>query len=166
MLVNIKASVALLAAMLTLATAACGAATPASTSKPGAGPPASLPSAGTTAAVEVATNPRLGRILVDRAGRTLYRSSAETAGGIATLTCIGICTATWHPLVLPAGDLQPAAGLGVPGTLGVIARPDGTSQVSWQGSPLYTYVGDTAPGQTNGQGVDHQWSVVKVTGAG
>lgn len=120
------------------------------------------PPTGASVAVEVATNARFGLILVDPTGHTLYRTSTETAGGIAGLTCVGSCTATWHPLLLPPGDLQPIPGAGVSGHLGVVSRPNGSSQVSWQGSPLYTYAGDSAPGQTNGQGADHTWSVVRV----
>ncbi|MHB1711554.1 MAG: COG4315 family predicted lipoprotein [Acidimicrobiales bacterium] len=121
--------------------------------------------AGVPVAVEVATNARIGPILVNRAGDTLYRTSTETAGGIPVLTCVGSCTALWHPLLLPPGDLGPVPGAGVPGHLGVVSRPDGSSQVTWQGSPLYTYAGDSAPGQTNGQGVDRTWSVVRVDAA-
>lgn len=120
------------------------------------------PRAGVSVSVEVATNARFGPILVDPAGDTLYRTSAETAGGIPGLTCVASCTALWHPLLLLPGDLQPVPGAGVPGHLGVVSRPDGASQVTWQGSPLYTYTGDLTSGQTNGQGMDHTWSVIQV----
>ncbi|MGH9065686.1 MAG: COG4315 family predicted lipoprotein [Acidimicrobiales bacterium] len=130
-------------------------------------PPASSPTgtpapAGSVPAVRAATVPGHGRVLVDGAGRTLYHLAGETAGGVGNLICTGACTRTWHPLGLPAGDLRPVPGPGVPDRLGVVVRPDGAQQVAYRGEPLYTYAGDRAPGQARGQGVGGAWSVIPV----
>jgi predicted lipoprotein with Yx(FWY)xxD motif len=113
------------------------------------------------ATVRVATDPRLGPILVDAAGRTLYLYTKDTPG---TSTCTGPCATLWPPLTVPAGS-EPQAGPGVSGTLGVIARPDGTRQVTINGQPLYRYSGDQGPGDVRGQGVGNVWFVVKPSGA-
>ena len=107
------------------------------------------------ASVGVATDPKLGSILVDGAGRTLYRFTKETNGSIA---CMGSCTSTWPPFLAPAGGL-PSSGQGV-GTLTTVTRPDGGTQIAYNGSPLYHYAADTKAGDTNGQGVGGVWFVV------
>jgi predicted lipoprotein with Yx(FWY)xxD motif len=104
---------------------------------------------------------RFGWILVDDRGFTLYRLPSETAGGVGALTCVGACAITWPPLRLPAGDIGPVRGSGVPGLLDLVQR-SGQSQVSYEGSPLYLFSGDHAAGQANGEGIDGTWSVVKV----
>lgn len=103
-----------------------------------------------------------GTVLVDDQRMTLYHLGAETAGGIGSLTCTGPCTRTWHPLLLPPGDLKPAPGPGVPNRLGLVLRPGGREQVTYNNQPLYTYAGDSRPGQDRGQGRDGGWSVVPV----
>jgi predicted lipoprotein with Yx(FWY)xxD motif len=60
------------------------------------------------------------------------------------------------------------AGSGVTGTLGVITRSDGTKQATWNGHPLYTYIGDTSPGQAKGNGLNLSggvWHEVTASGA-
>lgn len=101
-----------------------------------------------------------GSVLVDSRGMTLYRLSGEHAGKFIC-TSSG-CLQVWHPLTVPAG----AKPSGSVGSLGVIKRPDGTTQVTYKGVPLYTFAQDTAPGQANGQGVKDvgTWSAV-TTGA-
>ena len=134
--------------------AACGSTQPAassSTAKPAAQP--------RPAAVEVktATAGTLGTVLVDGSGMTLYRFTAEKPGAIA---CTGACVSNWPPLLLPGGSTAAQAGPGVSG-LGTTARPDGGTQVTYQGAPLYHYSKDTAPGDTNGQGFNGKWFVVQ-----
>ena len=107
-----------------------------------------------TATVRLATHPVHGRLLADAQGRTLYASRADERDASA---CLGACAITWLPL-RPAGT--PVLPVGLGGTLDVIARPDGTRQVTYDGRPLYTHVRDTAPGMVNGHGVDGLWSVV------
>jgi len=73
---------------------------------------------------------------------TLYWFVPDTS---TTSKCTGSCATYWPPVTGPV-----TAGSGVTGTLGVITRPDGTKQATYDGHPLYTYAGDSAPGQANG----------------
>ena len=98
---------------------------------------------------------KLGTVLVDGAGRTLYRLTQETAGKIA---CTGGCATVWPP-VLKGASLTLAKG--VPGKLATIQRPDKKLQVTYNGIPLYRYAGDTKKGTANGQGIGKIWFVVK-----
>jgi predicted lipoprotein with Yx(FWY)xxD motif len=85
-------------------------------------------------------------VLADANGRTLYWFAPDTA---ARSACYGTCAAYWPPVTGPA-----AAGPGVTGTLSVLTRPDGSVQAAYDGHPLYTYVGDRAPGQAIGNGLN------------
>ncbi|MEA2208533.1 MAG: hypothetical protein QOF54_1010 [Solirubrobacteraceae bacterium] len=90
----------------------------------------------------------LGRILVDSQGRTLYLFKKDSGGKSA---CTGECAKFWPPL---RASGKPTAGRGVTASkLGTIRRSDGKPQVTYKGHPLYTFVTDTKPGQTNGQGL-------------
>lgn len=110
------------------------------------------------ATVQVANNPSLGKILVNSAGDTLYVFKNDSPG---QSTCTGSCAKLWPPLTIPK-DVHPTAGTGVKGLLNVIQRSDGSYQVTYNGSPLYLFSGDTQPGQTNGQGYLNLWYVVPV----
>jgi len=105
---------------------------------------------------------KLGRILVDGEGRTLYLFEADK--GEAS-TCDGACASAWPPLTT-AG--QPIAGSGVSAAkLGTTERSDGTTEVTYNGHPLYTFAGDGGPGQTTGQGSDGfgaEWYVLSAAG--
>jgi predicted lipoprotein with Yx(FWY)xxD motif len=83
-------------------------------------------------------------VLVNRAGRTLYSLSAETNG---RFICTSGCVSTWHPLTVRHG--QKATGAH---SLGTIRRPDGKTQVTYKGKPLYTFAGDQKPGDAKGEG--------------
>jgi predicted lipoprotein with Yx(FWY)xxD motif len=88
----------------------------------------------------------LGRILVDGKGRTLYLFEKDRRDRSA---CSATCTTYWPPLLTHA---KPTAGRGVKASLlGTIRRAAGTTQVTYAGHPLYRYLPDTKPGQTNGQ---------------
>jgi predicted lipoprotein with Yx(FWY)xxD motif len=105
----------------------------------------------------------LGDILVDRSGMTVYRFAADHSD---VSTCSGSC-ATYWPYV-PAPATLPAHLAGVDGALGASTRPDGHRQLTLAGRPLYTYVGDAAPGQTKGQGLNLSgglWWVVSPDGS-
>ncbi len=161
--------IGVLAASGLLATVACtgGAATapaaPAATAAASApGPLPTSPIAGTPAgglvpiAVNTRNDPKLGPILVNGAGRTLYKFDRDTKGVSA---CTAGCLATWPPLLLPTGD--PTGGASVTGTaLSVFNRADSGRQVAYKDSPLYTYAADGALGDTKGDGVGGAWHVV------
>jgi predicted lipoprotein with Yx(FWY)xxD motif len=85
-------------------------------------------------------------VLADASGRTLYWFAPDTA---AKSACYGSCAAYWPPVKGPA-----TAGPGVTGTLSTLTRSDGSVQAAYDGHPLYTYVGDSAPGQANGNGLN------------
>jgi predicted lipoprotein with Yx(FWY)xxD motif len=85
-------------------------------------------------------------VLADAQGRTLYWFAPDTA---ARSSCYGSCAAYWPPVKGPA-----AAGPGVTGKLSVLTRTGGSLQAAYDGHPLYTYVGDRAPGQANGNGLN------------
>jgi len=93
--------------------------------------------------------------LVNSKGWTLYYLSADTA---TKSMCSGSCSQTWPPL-LQAGSGLPTGPGSLPGKLSVATTANG-SQVEYNGHPLYTYAGDTGPGQTNGEGIGGVWHVV------
>jgi len=99
--------------------------------------------------IQLAQNPKLGSILVNAQGMTLYTLNSEAGGKFA---CIGGCTTVWPPLLLPAGTTTPTAAPGITG-LGVITRPEGTTQVTFKGLPLYIFSHDMTAGDTNGDGI-------------
>jgi predicted lipoprotein with Yx(FWY)xxD motif len=108
--------------------------------------PASASAATSKRVAKQAENATLGRtILTTTKGHTLYSLSAETGG---RFICTGTCLSTWRPLVLPAGH-RPTG----PVKLGTIERPDGRTQVTFKGRPLYSFYGDTKQGDVNGEGI-------------
>ncbi len=127
---------------LTLILAACG---PMLAANPT--PAAAIPATG-GGAVQMASNSQFGAILVTADGRTLYTNTHDTPN---TSKCIDVtCTGIWHPYTVSAA---PMAGKGVTGTLGTITRPDGSMQVTYNQMPVYTFVGDTQPGDVKGNGI-------------
>ena len=130
---------------IALVSTACGS------SAYSAGGYGSPPAASTTTRVAAATvgvrHTSLGRVIVDSKGRTLYLFEKDTSRRSA---CSGQCAQFWPPLLTHG---TPVARTGVKRSLlGKIRRADGTQQVTYAGHPLYLYVGDTKPGQTNGEG--------------
>jgi|AMFO01.1.fsa_nt_gi Uncharacterized protein conserved in bacteria len=108
------------------------------------------------ATVQVAQHPTFGKILVDADGMTLYVFAKDQPG---VSNCYDQCAKNWPPLTVAAGE-TPTAGPGVSGTLGVIKRKDGRSQVTYNGMPLYRFFKDQKPGDANGQGIKGVWFVV------
>jgi predicted lipoprotein with Yx(FWY)xxD motif len=94
--------------------------------------------------------------LTDSAGRTLYLYTKDKG---TTSECYGACAKAWPPL-LTTGPVTISGQFTVQGDLGTTTRTDGTKQVTYGGHPLYYYAGDTAPGQTKGQGVGGVWFLI------
>jgi predicted lipoprotein with Yx(FWY)xxD motif len=94
--------------------------------------------------------------LTDSAGRTLYLYTRDKG---TTSECYGACAKAWPPLTT-TGPVTVSGQYTVPRDLGVTTRTDGTKQVTYGGHPLYYYQGDTAPGQTKGQGVGGAWFLI------
>jgi predicted lipoprotein with Yx(FWY)xxD motif len=88
----------------------------------------------------------IGTVLTDSKGQTLYTFALDTA---TKSNCNGSCASFWPPVT---GPVSAASGVSLPGQLGTITRADGSVQATYDGHPLYTFAGDTAPGQTNGNG--------------
>jgi predicted lipoprotein with Yx(FWY)xxD motif len=88
----------------------------------------------------------LGTILTDNNGMTLYILSSEVGG---TIKCSGGCLTIWPPLTVPSGT-TPSGPADLTGKFATITRPDGSLQVTYQGFPLYHFIRDKAPGDTNG----------------
>lgn len=120
------------------------------------GTPVAAVNSGAGPAVRVAATSQLGQVLTDPAGFTLYTFSRDAPG---KSNCNAACTQTWPPLIVTSDRI--AGGLGVTGPLTVITRDDGAKQAAYKGAPLYRHVRDTAPGQTNGQGVGGTWFAAK-----
>jgi predicted lipoprotein with Yx(FWY)xxD motif len=140
-----------------LAIAACGSSASSSSSPPAAG--ASSPAAGSSGTTLMSTTMSGTKVLTNAAGFTLYWFAPDTS---TTSKCTGSCASFWPPVKGPATE-----GSGVTGTLGTITRPDGTTQATYDGHPLYTYKGDTAPGQAKGNGLNISggvWHEVTVSG--
>lgn len=109
---------------------------------------------GTSFSVNVTTDATLGNYLTGENGKTLYVKMGDST---SAPNCTGDCLTNWPAFTLETGE-QVVAGTGVSGTLSTFTRPEGT-QVSYNGAPLYYFGGDTAAGQTNGQGLAGVWSV-------
>ncbi|WP_448005283.1 COG4315 family predicted lipoprotein [Agromyces bauzanensis] len=114
----------------------------------------------TTGAVLRSADSGLGEIVVDGEGMTVYMFDSDTQGGDAS-TCEGQCATNW-PAVTTDSD-QPAVE-GVTGEVGTITGVDGSTQVTLNGWPLYSFAGDAAAGDTNGQGVNDGWWVLTPAG--
>jgi predicted lipoprotein with Yx(FWY)xxD motif len=98
-------------------------------------------------------------VLTTAKGLTVYTFAADTTPGKSS--CYGSCAAYWPPVT----GTPSAAGL--PGTFGTITRTDGTKQVTWNGHPLYTYVGDHGPGTASGNNLNINgglWKEITVSG--
>jgi predicted lipoprotein with Yx(FWY)xxD motif len=94
-------------------------------------------------------------ILTDAKGMTLYYFKPDTASKTA---CTADCASTWPPLLFSSSG-TPQAGGSLPGSLQVASNANG-KQIVYNDHPLYTFSGDTAPGQTNGEGIAGKWFVV------
>ena len=150
-------------AAVALALSACASSasssssTPATTAPAAGGSSAAASGGGTTVNMTTINGTA---VLTDSSGKTLYWFAPDTS---TTSKCSGSCATYWPPVTGPV-----TAGSGVTGTLSTITRPDGTMQATYDGHPLYTYVGDTAAGQAKGNGLNLSgglWYEMTVSGA-
>jgi predicted lipoprotein with Yx(FWY)xxD motif len=118
------------------------------------------PSSSSATTVKVASS-SLGSILTDARGATLYYHTADTE---SHSTCTGECALNWLPLLQPNYGLLQApsgnpTGSGFSGKLASTGRSDGGRQVTYNDRPLYTFSGDSKPGDLRGQGIGGVWFV-------
>lgn len=149
-----------------------GGATP----SPAAPSPAATPSASAEPSMEPSEEPSpsaeaevtlnvvdggadLGMYLTGEDDLTLYVFTRDTKDA-GTSVCNDDCATAWPPLLADSPDAV-ATGDGVTGTITIITRDDGESQVAYNGMPLYYFQNDTAAGQTNGQGLNDVWFVAE-----
>ena len=165
---RITANAVAVAAVLVLlaALAGCGggsgdSSTASTASKTTSTPPVAKPPPNAeegTVFVSLGSATGLGEVLVDSAGRTLYAFSGAD--------CEGACAKAWPPLLDETGEPQPSNGTAA-ARLGTVTRPDGTTQVTYAGHPLYGFSGDKQPGEANGNGrsaFGGTWSALKGNG--
>jgi len=141
--------------------AACGSSAQSTANGSPSMPASSSPAGKTT--IAVASNPKLGQILVDGAGKTLYLFVADSG---SSSTCYTSCAQLWPP-VLTSGPAQAGTGAAA-SLLGTTTRTDGKTEVTYGGHPLYYFVSDKQAGDATGQGVDSfgaLWWVVSASGA-
>jgi predicted lipoprotein with Yx(FWY)xxD motif len=94
-------------------------------------------------------------VLTNAQGRTLYYRTSDTP----TSVCSGRCASVWHPVLSTS---MPSVSTKLPGTFSLLKDANG-SQVAYNGHPLYTYSGDSAPGQAKGQDFANVWFVAPTT---
>jgi predicted lipoprotein with Yx(FWY)xxD motif len=112
--------------------------------------------------VALGSVPKLGQVLVDSKGFVLYDFHKDKG---TTSACYGACEQGWPPL-LTEGAPQPSNGASA-SQLGTTERKDGSMQVTYAGHPLYTFAGDTKPGEANGNDVSAfgaQWYALQGSG--
>ena len=141
-LAGMRAALVAAGALSLIALAVLGGSVAAATSAPAADP-ASAP--GSPAVLKTATIGGVS-VLTNAQGLTLYWFAPDTS---ARSVCYGTCAAYWPPVTG-----APVADPGVTGRTGTISRTGGGTQVTYDGHPLYTYIGDTAPGQASGNNLD------------
>jgi predicted lipoprotein with Yx(FWY)xxD motif len=148
-----RAFIVIVGLVLLTVVSACG-----STTTTGSTPtPAVTPTPASTSTVQTAqatVNGKTTTILTNAQGLTLYYLIADTA---AKAACTGTCAQTWPPLLF-TGSGTPTSSTSLPGTLSTLSDTNGT-QVEYGGYLLYHYSGDTAAGQTNGEGIGGKWYV-------
>ena len=163
----VKLGVPLAAALL--AAAACGSSSSSSGSAASGGngyggaAASSAPAAAGTAAVIETHTGSAGTFLTNGSGRAVYMFAKDPTNQSA---CSGACAAAWPP-VTTTGAATVSGGAKA-SDLATITRSDGTKQVTYDGHPLYYFVGDTGPGTDKGQGIDGfgaKWWLVAPTGS-
>ncbi|HXX60642.1 MAG TPA: hypothetical protein VEI48_05070 [Candidatus Sulfotelmatobacter sp.] len=149
---------ALIAASLILLAACSSSGATSPTAVPTAGGPTAAPTQAEAPTGDVVVNlDPTGKFLIAPDGRTVYVFDEDPVG-TTTSACTSSdgCDVTWPAFVVGSGG-KATAGSGVTGAVATITGEDGHTQVTYKGRPLYEYSGDTAPGQTTGDGVDGTW---------
>jgi predicted lipoprotein with Yx(FWY)xxD motif len=120
------------------------------------GPPATTTASSTGSATDTVSMQTIGGVstLVDANGDALYSPDQEKGG---TILCTDGCTAVWVPLTLSAAMGKPTAATALAGKLGIVRRPDGKRQVTWNRKPLYTFAEDGGPGKVSGNGASDRF---------
>src|SRR5690606_9282250 len=112
--------------------------------------------------INLAESSELGQFLTDQNGMALYLFLPDAQGAS---TCYDDCATNWPPVTVESADALPTLGAGLDqALLGTVERDDGTLQVTYNGWPLYYYIGDMEPGVTNGQGLGGNWFIVNAAG--
>lgn len=124
------------------------------------GTPSAAASGPVRVRIAAATVPALGTIVTDGDGYTLYRFDKDTANPPASY-CTGACASTWPPVLVRV--VPQLAGIS-PSAVGTVTRPDGTTQLTIGGWPVYRYALDTAPGEYKGEGVGGTWYAISPQG--
>ncbi len=145
-------------AALGIGLASCASNSSAAYGAGGSSPSAGGASAG-AATVSTAKVGDLGTVLVNGDGRTLYLFQSDSG---STSSCVDTCAGTW-PALTTSGDASATSGADA-SMLGTTSRSDGSTQVTYNGHPLYTYSGDMAAGQANGEGFGGLWYAVTTQG--
>ena len=148
--------VILAVALPAIALAACGSSGSSSGGSGGGSSQSAQSSNATPAVLKAASKAKVGRVLVDARGRTLYRYTPDGHGGKST--CMGQCAKLW-PAAIVRGS-GPLTTAGVTGRVGTTMRPGGARQLTLDGMPLYRFVKDTSKADANGQGFEHIWFVL------
>jgi predicted lipoprotein with Yx(FWY)xxD motif len=146
------------AAAAVLVIAACGSSSTGNGGSGGSGSSAAAQAASSGSTLKT-TKIGSAKVLTNAKGLTLYWFVRDTPN---KSNCDASCIQYWPPVTGPV-----TAASGVTGHLGTITRSNGTKQATWDGHPLYTYVGDTAPGMDKGNGLNLSggvWHAIILTG--
>lgn len=160
MTIRTRVGVTAVAAAAALGLSACGGGTDPAAPRPVADPVAATPEIGTILTAN--STPRLGTVVVDGQGYTLYRFDKDTTKP-PTSNCAGDCARQWPPVLATPGSPLTVEGVSQD-AVGTINRPDGSVQLTLGGWPVYRYSGDTRPGAVAGQGVNGSWAAVTPDG--
>ena len=141
--------------LLALGLAACGSSSNSSDNNS----TAAASTSGGTSTISTKSISGVGNALVDSKGDALYTNDMDSGSKIA---CTAECTSIWIPAVAPSGGEPTSADSSVQAKLGTVMRPDGTSQVTFGGKPLYSFVQDS-PGKVTGNGVSDSFGGTSFT---
>jgi predicted lipoprotein with Yx(FWY)xxD motif len=147
---RVAPTASVLAVALVAALAGCGGSSTSSTTTSTTSSTTTSSSPAPSATVSTGSVSGLGTVLVDSQGRTLYIFEPDKH---ARVTCTGSCTQVWPPLKLASGRPS-ASGAAKSSLLGSDPNPEGGRVATYAGWPLYTYVGDSGPGNASGQGLN------------